>query len=104
MTGPYVPLRPGSKVPTDKGWAAENYDPGETDPLNRGVRTDDIVVVDCDSREAAASWLAHERSAATTLRVRTPRGEHFYYLRPETVPDWLRSKPIAPGIDIKTGR
>lgn len=99
----YVPLRPGSKVPTEKGWAKPDYDPGETDPLNRGLRTDDVVVVDCDTREAAESWIAHEPTAAGTYRVRTPRGEHFYYQRPEEVPDWLRPGPLAPGIDIKTG-
>lgn len=101
---PRIPLRAGSKVPTDKGWAAHDYvEPTDIDPLNAAVRTDDLVVVDCDTREAAESWLAHEPTAADTYRVRTPRGEHFYYQRPDEVPDWLRSKPIAPGIDIKTG-
>jgi hypothetical protein len=104
MKVPRLPLKPGTKAPAVSGWAAADYEtPADLDHEHAGLRTDVIVVVDCDNREAVESWLSHEPTAANTYRVKTARGEHFYYQRPEPAPDWLRPGPMAPGIDIKTG-
>lgn len=77
MTPVYIPLIPGTKRPAVKGWTSPDFEsagPGEC----RGRRCDGLVVIDCDTESAAASWI--ERSGAgDTFTVKTPRGTHFYY-------------------------
>jgi len=98
------PLQPRSKEPL-RGlrWADADADSvqraWETAPedANRAVRLDDLTVIDCDSPEAVELW---ERvGPPTPLQVSTGRGRHFYYQRNLA----LRSGPLVPGIDIKTG-
>lgn len=101
----YLPIVCGTKKPATSGWASADFvTPDNVDADYRALRTDDLVVVDCDTPEAAAQWVKHEPSAALTPQVRTARGRHFYYARPENPPDELHSDSrVADGVDIKTG-
>lgn len=92
-----------AKAPSASGWADETH--AGVDPASHtgwlGLRTDGLVVVDCDSDDAAHLW----RSIAEVLthEVKTPRGRHFYYR-------WAPGAPTGPavgvldGIDIRAGR
>lgn len=101
MQGPYIPLREGSKAPAVSGWADPDYEGIE--PSGRvGQRCDGIVVIDCDSEDAATAWA--ERGVADATRVhQTPRGYHFIYR-------WTPGSPEGPavgvldGIDVRAGR
>lgn len=95
----YIPLRAGTKVPAVQGWNRAEYEGVE--PEGRvALRCDDLVVVDCDSDEAAATWRA---IGSATKEVKTPRGWHFYYR-------WTPGSPtgpqvgVLPGVDIRAGR
>lgn len=48
--------------------------------LITGAETGGYVVVDCDNSESYKNWLAHR--PRTPLRVKSPRGMHFYYRHP----------------------
>lgn len=93
------------KHPTVKGWAAEEYTPpDDINPEHAALRTDDLVVVDCDTMDAAAEWLELEPNAVHTPQVKTGNGMHFYYARPEHPPEELHSdSKVADNVDIKTG-
>lgn len=90
------------KAPTAKGWADENHQGVDPDTHEGwlGLRTDGLVVVDCDSDDAAHLW---REIGDATHEVKTPRGRHFYYR-------WTPGSPAAPavavlpGIDIRAGR
>ena len=91
------------KAPKASGWADDNYkgvDPSSHEHV--GLRTDKLVVVDCDSPEAVAQW---QEIGAPTYSVKTPRGQHFYYR-------WTPGSPAGPaaaifgphsGIDLRAG-
>lgn len=94
----YIPLRSGSKVPATAGW--NNPDYTGVEPKGRvALRCDDLVVVDCDSDDAAEAW---RKIGAPTREIRTPRGWHFYYR-------WTPGSPtgpavgVLPGVDIRAG-
>lgn len=101
---PYLPLKPGEKTPAVKGWAKPDYEGVE--PVGRvGLRADGLVIVDCDSVEAAKAWsdrIGCDPEAWPTYTVKTPRGFHFYY-------HWTDGSPmgpyagVLPGIDIRSG-
>jgi KaiC/GvpD/RAD55 family RecA-like ATPase len=93
-------LKP-AKAPSVKDWSSENY--AGVDPDYGGwvgLRTDGLVVVDCDSDDAAHLWRS---IGEPTFEVKTPRGRHFYYR-------WSAGSPSAPavavlpGVDIRAGR
>lgn len=95
----YVPLNgPGKrgapKAPSARGWASEGYQGVDRDHGGWvGLRCDGLVVVDCDSEEAASLW----RSIGTkTHEVKTPRGRHFYYR-------YTPGSPSGPAVDVMTG-
>lgn len=98
------PLRPRGKEPVlGLHWADADDDAimrawaAAPDDANSGLRLDDLTVIDCDNAEAVALW---ERvGPPTPMQVETGRGRHFYYQRNLS----LRSGPLVPGIDIKTG-
>lgn len=97
----FIPIEAGGKRPLVRGWASPGYtSPSEVpDGANLALRTDGIIVVDCDTAEAADAWLS--RAPGTPVVVRTPRGTHFYYRLPDGVS--FRPGPLAPKVDIKTG-
>lgn len=90
------------KAPSVKEWSNEDYDgvdPGSHDGW-MGLRTDGLVVVDCDSDDAAHLW---REIGDPTYEVKTPRGRHFYYRWTPGSPDGP-AVGILPGIDIRAGR
>jgi len=98
----YIPVKPGGKAPLVANWSSESF--MGCDPLQHprlAMRCDGIVVVDCDSGEAAKDWLARTRQG--TYTVKTPRGWHFYYR-------WTEGSPsgpavgVLPSVDIRAGR
>jgi hypothetical protein len=98
-TGPLIPLKPGTKVPAVVGWAKPDY-VGVESGSDLGLRCDGLVVVDCDSLEAARQWL--DSRPAPTKIVKTPRGYHFYY---QATPDSQIGPMVGvlPGVDIRAG-
>lgn len=94
----YLPLKADSKEPAKRGWQKPDYEGVE--PVGRvGLRADGLVIVDCDSAEAADAWRA---IGTATQEVQTPRGFHFYY-------QWVPGAPtgpaagVMPGVDIRAG-
>lgn len=95
----YLPLDPETKRPAVRGWAKDGYQGVERGDYT-ALRTDGLLVVDCDSMDAAGAWY-EEPGTETPYMVRTGRGMHFYYQAAEGV----RSGPMIRGsIDIKTGK
>lgn len=104
-----IPLVKGGKQPIPRAWSAPDADWEAWWDLdlqvpataNMGRRCDGLIVVDCDSPEAAKEWEGYGFS--TPYVVVTPRGFHFYYGLPEGVTvkagPWRGHK----GIDIKSG-
>ena len=98
------------KAPAVSGWASPGYvgvspDMHTTQGLWLGLRCDNLVVVDCDTDEAAKFWLARYnpgRNRRTYVR-KTPRGFHFVYT-------WTEGSPTGPAVgvfphvDIRAGR
>lgn len=90
------------KAPSARDWSSEDHK--GVDPAKHhgwlGLRTDGLVVVDCDTEDAAHLWRS---IGAPTKEVKTPRGRHFYYR-------WTPGSPAAPAagvfehIDIRAGR
>lgn len=71
-----------------------------------GMRTDDLVVMDCDSPEAAHRWSERDMAATKTWVRKTPRGVHFLYLPTAGSPDGPSADVFGngSGIDIRAGR
>ena len=92
------------KAPKSAGWADPTYtgvNPDEYEYV--GLRTDNLVVVDCDSAEAIAKWC---EVGGETYTVKTPRGMHFYYTATPGSPTGPAAAVFGPGsgIDIRAGR
>jgi KaiC/GvpD/RAD55 family RecA-like ATPase len=82
-------LKAGSKTPAVTGWSRPDYEGVE--PTGRvALRADGLVIIDCDSDEAAARW---RQIGSPTLEVKTPRGWHFYYT-------WTPGSPTGPAVDV----
>jgi KaiC/GvpD/RAD55 family RecA-like ATPase len=103
----YVPLRgedPGGqspKAPSVKEWSSEDYRGVDREYGGWvGLRTDGLVVVDCDSDDAVHLW---REIGDPTFEVKTPRGRHFYYRWSPGSPS-TPSVAVMPGIDIRAGR
>lgn len=113
--GPFIPLQGPNgqtpKAPAVQAWASPGYEGIRIhDPLTLatgewyGLRTDGLVVIDCDSQVAGRHWLTKcgQRGALTYVR-KTPRGFHFIY-------SWTQGSPIGPAasvlpsIDVREGR
>lgn len=96
-----IPLIPGTKRPRDKHWSDPDYRgvPDDYDgPV--GLRCDGLVVVDCDTAEAAAHW----RTLAGDTETRaTPRGRHFFYTAADGAPH-APAVDVLPRTDIRAGR
>lgn len=101
LNGPNTAGKP-AKAPREHAWSSPDYagvDP-ETYSGWIGLRTDGLVVIDCDSEDAVALW---RTIGASTTVVKTPRGAHFYYR-------WVPGSPMSPttnvlpGVDIRAGR
>lgn len=97
--GPLLPLTPGTKTPAVSGWAEPDY-VGVESGSHVALRCDGLVVVDCDSFEAAKLW--HDAHPEPTYVVKTPRGRHLHYR-------WTEGSPsgpavgVLPGVDIRAG-
>jgi Bifunctional DNA primase/polymerase, N-terminal len=80
-----IPLSQSSKQPVVK-WKELINDPikkWEFKCVNIAMLTGDYnkyVVVDCDTKDGYKGWLKHR--PRTPLRVKTPKGMHFYYRHP----------------------
>lgn len=97
----YLELVPGEKRPAASGWTRPDYRGIDPDQYERvGLRCDGLVVIDCDSEDAAQRWLKIDPAA--TFTVKTPRGWHIYY-------EWTPGSPtgpmvgVYPGIDVRAG-
>lgn len=115
--GPFIPLQGPNgqtpKAPSVAGWQSPGYE-GCGDPrfktyrenLWYGLRCDGLVVIDCDTPEAAKAWRDRSdpsRRFGTYVR-KTPRGFHFLY-RSEGV-EGAPTAPavgVLPDIDIRAG-
>jgi hypothetical protein len=109
----YVPIERGGKRPLVTKWSEPDEMPHEWDSLlssdlepNLGLRLDGLLVIDCDTAEAAAWWVSV--GAPTDCQVKTPHGWHFYYQLPpgvEVQGGALRRPDGTPmRVDVKTGR
>lgn len=105
------PIKTRSKIPCVKGWPeraastvedarllwaeAKDHVPSFSfDEYNAGISLTGLFVLDFDEPPPAG----YERP--TTFRVRTGRGEHWYFKAPAE----YRSGPLMPGfLDLKTG-
>lgn len=105
MKRTYLPLQGPNgvrpKAPAVGAWQSPGYSGVElgTPEANTwiGMRCDGLVVIDCDSREAADYWLKQTGQLDTGTWVRrTPRGYHFIYL-------WTEGSPTAPAADVFGG-
>jgi len=99
----YLPLVPDTKRPAVSGWADPDYEGVEPEVGGwYGLRADNLVIVDCDSQEAADAWWDGQEDR-TTFRVKTPRGFHFYYRSGPGSPTGPHVG-VLPGVDIRAGR
>jgi hypothetical protein len=71
-----------------------------------GMRCDNLVVIDCDSKEAAERWCEIDVHATSGWVRKTPHGVHFVYLPSAGSPDWPSADVFGEGshIDIRAGR
>lgn len=67
-----------------------------------GMRTDGLVVIDCDTHDAYEFWIEHTFPHKTWIR-KTPRGWHFIYAQSEGSPD-APAAGIFDHVDIRAGR
>lgn len=82
-----LPLRPGTKKPTEDGWTDPEYKPYPVpEGWNVGYRLDGATVVDCDSPRAVDWW---EQHGPDTPYVSESRPGHRAY--------WYRGEATAPG-------
>lgn len=97
------------KAPKVAGWQSPSYqgvDPSLASVGDwLGLRCDDLVVVDCDSQDAAEFWEKHvgAKGMAGVWCRKTPRGFHYIYEHTPGAPTGP-SVAIFPGIDIRAGR
>jgi len=70
-----------------------------------GLRTDGLVVVDCDDKDAANLWRSIDTEALKGWVRQTPRGFHFIYKQSNEpgTPD-APAAGVWPHIDIRAGR
>lgn len=102
----YIPLKTdGSKSPAISGWNKPDYRCTLDEALAQsdwvGMRADDMVIVDCDTHEAAVAFIVP--MAQLPDGQRTPRGYHFFF-------DAVEGSPTGPQVgvrqkvDIRAGR
>ena len=104
------------KAPSRTGWESPGYT-GINPKTYRGwfgMRCDGLIVVDCDSDEAAEAWTNivglefAGRVANNTWTRRTPHGWHYIYLwhDPLNEGDELLGPHagVLPGVDLRQGR
>lgn len=115
MTYTWLPLR----GPNERGMSPKACPvSGWNDPAYRGLSTlpgidgwyglrlEHLIVVDCDTADAAATWLEHVGLTQPHTWVRkTPHGYHFIYRRTPAASMVAAQKLIGMGIqgEIKTG-
>ena len=74
----------------------------QADSAIYGIRLHGMLVVDCDTDNAATAEYVEKRFGASSIQVKTPRGRHHYYrLDGATVPKRIREDGIS--IDFKSG-
>lgn len=103
-----MPLATASKRPLVLHWQRlEPDDPVWTTvaanigSCNWGLRLDDLVVLDADSR-AAVDWVERECPTATPYQTRgRPDRRSFWFSRPEGCE--LRTRRLAPDLELRTG-
>lgn len=93
-------LKP-AKAPSVQAWQSDGYKGVDRNYGGWvGLRTDGLVVIDCDNDAAVETWRS---IGAPTFEVKTPRGRHFYYT-------YTPGSPTAPAvgvlddIDVRAGR
>lgn len=96
------------KAPAVAGWQSPSYqgvDPEKFDGW-MGLRTDGLVVIDCDGEESAEFWQKHvgPKGIVGTWVRKTPRGFHYIYPADSSSPtgpdvDIFKGQP--PGIDLR---
>ncbi|WP_284392741.1 bifunctional DNA primase/polymerase [Devosia yakushimensis] len=110
----FLPLKPRSKSPIEKGWPAKRYPPSAIkEAVRRGcnigvnIRQSGLLVVDADPRnggEASLAKLAQDFTLPETPMVWSGRGDgghHIYWRAPVGI--HLPTKVGAyPGIDFKS--
>lgn len=93
-------LKP-AKAPAVLKWQAEGYVGVDRNYGGWvGLRTDDLVIVDCDNDAAVETWRS---IGAPTFEVKTPRGRHFYYKHTPGSPT-APAVGVLDDIDIRAGR
>ena len=99
------------KAPAVSGWERPNYrgiDP-RTYKGSYGMRCDGLIVIDCDSDEAAAIWdeIIGPANVDRTWVRKTPRGWHFIYRWHDPLGELEHlhgpHAGVLPGIDVRQG-
>lgn len=117
IEGVFLPLQGPTgvrpKAPSIGAWQSPGYkgfDDIEARTRHRlnddewfGLRCDGLVVMDCDSRDAALRWCAIDTEWDKTWVRKTPRGTHFIYAQSVGSPD-APYAGVWPGIDVRAGR
>jgi hypothetical protein len=83
-----VAVRPGTKIPSCKGWQEKEYDEEDLYRLFEGTEANvgiitggDLVVLDIDSTSAGDLDWVLEHVGETPMKVRSPRGGTHLYFR-----------------------
>lgn len=93
------------KAPAVSGWQSPSFVGIELIEQYKdwfGLRTDGLVVIDCDNDDAARHWRSIDTSKDVCVR-KTPRGYHFIYRQTPDSPD-APAVGVFPGIDVRAGR
>lgn len=109
---PVFKIRRGTKDKPQADWAnggavvssLDAFDTFAGRPVNLGVRTDRLVVVDVDGHREGFETLAAHPEMPPTYTVRTPNGGlHLYYRAPAGLELAGGVNRLGQGVDIKTG-
>lgn len=110
MNGVWIPLiggdGPDRKRPAVRGWQSPEYMGVEITAKGwLGLRCDGLVVIDCDSDEAAQAWVrrCQQRDVPVGVIRKTPRGFHFIYLAHHADDPKGPAVAVFPGTDVRAG-
>lgn len=100
---------PDRKRPAVRGWQSPEYKGATDKELTGGdwfgLRCDGLVVIDCDTEEAARAWITRcqKADASAGFIRKTPRGFHFIYLATKPEDPTGPAVAVFDGTDVRAG-